>query len=236
MIMENQQKIIGKKKKKFHVYGITFACLILILSAFNCSNICYFGRYASDIISGKDLYSRQVDNPNWAKKLELPGVSNFHKVSDDLYRGAQPTKEGMKALKEMGIKTIVNLRDKHSDEEELDGLDLVYKEIPMKATEPKVEDMIAFLNIVTDSNNTPVFVHCRYGADRTGVVCALYRIAVQDRTKEEAIEEMTKGGYGFHSIYGNLPVFLQNFNIEEIRQKAEPQEQIGDNLLFSVPN
>ena len=40
----------------------------------------------------------------------VTGVSNFHKVNDNLYRGGQPTAEGFKALAHLGIKTIVDLR------------------------------------------------------------------------------------------------------------------------------
>jgi protein tyrosine phosphatase (PTP) superfamily phosphohydrolase (DUF442 family) len=223
--MENPEKTKSKKLNKFPIYLIIFTCFILIFSACNCPNIGYMGRYALDIISRKDIYKREIDNPDWAAKLDLPGVSNFHKVSDDLYRGAQPTQEGMKKLKEMGIKTIVNLRSAHSDINILKDIDLAYEQIPMKATKPKIEDMISFLDIVTDSNNTPVFVHCHYGADRTGTICAIYRIVVQGWSKNEAIEEMTKGGFGFHSIWGNLPDFIRKLNIEQIRQKTRLIEQ-----------
>ena len=55
----------------------------------------------------------------WARPVSLSGVPNLHKVSDDLYRGAQPTAEGVENLRKMGIKTIVNLRRLHSDRDEL---------------------------------------------------------------------------------------------------------------------
>ncbi len=236
MTMENQEKIRSKKHRNFYIYSITFACLIVILSACNCPKARYVGKYAIDVISGKDLYRRTIDNPDWAEKIEVAGVTNFHKVSDDLYRGAQPTKEGMEELKKLGIKTIINLRSEHSDEDELKDIDLSYKEIPMTAAKPKLEDMISFLNIVTDSNNAPVFVHCRHGADRTGTVCALYRIAVQGWSKDEAIQEMKKGGYGFHSIWGNLPDFIRKLDIEEIKQKARLTEKYKESLQLSFPD
>ena len=47
-----------------------------------------------------------------------------------------------------------------------------------------------------------------------------YRIAIDGWTKQQAIEEMTQGGYGFHSIWRNLPRFLQNLNVGEIKAKA----------------
>jgi protein tyrosine/serine phosphatase len=82
------------------------------------------------------------------------------------------------------------------------------------------KDVIRFLQIVTDSNCTPVFVHCQHGADRTGTMCAIYRIAVQGWSKDNAIEEMTKGGFDFHSIWKNLPNYIRKLDVEEIKRNA----------------
>src|SRR5258706_9038328 len=59
--------------------------------------------------------------PSWARPLVLPGLTNFYQVSTNLYRGAQPTAEGMRQLKAMGIKTVINLRAFHSDKDEVAG-------------------------------------------------------------------------------------------------------------------
>ena len=60
----------------------------------------------------------------WAVPMTCAGVPNLHKVSDKLYRSAQPTAEGMTNLVALGIKTVVNLRDNHSDSDEIGGLPL----------------------------------------------------------------------------------------------------------------
>ena len=82
------------------------------------------------------------------------------------------------------------------------------------------EDVVRFLKIVTENNNTPVFVHCQFGSDRTGTMCAIYRIAVEGWNKNEAIEEMTEGGFGFHSIWSNLIDYIQNLDIDKIKNAA----------------
>src|SRR5689334_13434204 len=56
---------------------------------------------------------------SWARPLTAPGVRNFYQVTTNLYRGAQPTVEGMKQLKALGIKTVINLRAFHSDQDEV---------------------------------------------------------------------------------------------------------------------
>ena len=157
----------------------------------------------------------------WAEHIELPGLPNFHKVSDDLYRGAQPSSEGMKQLEKIGIKTVVNLRSSHSDRDELQGTSLAYEHIEMTAWgKPENEDVLRFLQIVSDGNSLPVFVHCQHGADRTGTMCAIYRIIIQGWSKDEAIEEMTKGGFGFHSIWRSLPDYIRKLDIEEIKRSV----------------
>jgi len=135
---------------------------------------------------------------NWAKPIELPGLPNLHKVSDDLYRGAQPTPEGMQQLKKLGIRTIVNLRLFHSDRDKIKSIGFSYQHIPFMTWYPQDKKVIRFLKIVTDPNNTPAFVHCQRGADRTGAVCAIYRVTVQGWPKAEAIDEMVNGGFGFN--------------------------------------
>jgi protein tyrosine/serine phosphatase len=85
---------------------------------------------------------------------------------------------------------------------------------------PVTGDVVRFLKIVTDPNHTPVFVHCQHGADRTGTMCAVYRIAVQGWSKDEAIAEMTKGGFGHHAIYKNLVKFVRDLDIDEIKRAA----------------
>ena len=129
-----------------------------------------------------------------AQPITQTGVSNLHKVSDDLYRSAQPTAEGMHALKKIGIQTIVNLRSFHSDRDEIADTGLAYEHIYMKAWHAEEEDVVRFLQIVTDKKRLPVLVHCQHGADRTGTGCAIYRIVIQGWSKEDALREMTEGG------------------------------------------
>jgi len=157
---------------------------------------------------------------HWAKPMQVKGAPNLHKVSDTLYRSAQPSAEGMANLKAMGIVTIVNLRSFHSDRDEIGNTGLAHEHIYMKAWHPEEEDAVRFLQIVTNPKRTPVLVHCQHGADRTGIMFALYRIAVQGWTKEEAIREMTQGGFGFHKIWKNLPNWFENLDIEAIKKKA----------------
>ena len=157
---------------------------------------------------------------HWALPLQRDGLPNLHQVTPTLYRGGQPTAAGMRQLKAMGVKTVVNLRSFSSDRDEIGDTCLAYEHIYMKAWYPEREEIVRFLQIVTDKKHTPVFVHCQHGADRTGLMCATYRVAVCKWTKEEAIREMTHGGFGHHTIWKNLITFIEELDIDAIKKQA----------------
>ncbi len=165
-------------------------------------------------------------NPRWAAPIEKPGLPNFHKVSGALYRGAQPEAEGFAALKELGVKTIVNLRLVHSDRDEMKaaglkaGEDFKYAHIKMEAWDADEDELARFLKLVGDPEDCPVFVHCKHGADRTGTAVATYRVVCQGWTKEDAIDEMRNGGFNFHEVWKGLPKFLREMDVEKLRKDA----------------
>jgi protein tyrosine phosphatase (PTP) superfamily phosphohydrolase (DUF442 family) len=156
----------------------------------------------------------------WAQPLAVPGVPNLHRVSDKLYRSAQPDREGMENLKTLGINTVVNLRAFHSDRERLEATGLGYEHIVMAAWNPEYDDAVRFLRVVTDPARAPALVHCQHGADRTGVMIALYRVVVQGWNRHDAIREMVDGGYGFHAVWFNLAPWLDSLDIEALRRDA----------------
>jgi len=163
------------------------------------------------------------DRPkSWAVRVSRQGCPNLHKVSEDLYRGAQPSAEGMKELRKLGVKTIVNLRSFNSDRPEIEksGEQFHYEHIWMKAWHAEDKEIVHFLKVVNDPARRPVFVHCQHGADRTGTMCAVYRVAVQGWDKKEALREMTRGGYGYHGIWQNLLRYVTDLDVEEMKRRA----------------
>jgi len=147
----------------------------------------------------------------WAAAIQREGLPNLHKVSDQLFRGAQPEKQGFDELKKMGIKTIVNFRGSEKDLKHITGKGFNYYHIPVNTFFPKREEFAYFLEIVSKPDNWPVFVHCKHGADRTGTAVALYRIKIQGWDVEKAIHEMVNGGYHFHRIHWQLKRFIRTF-------------------------
>jgi len=127
---------------------------------------------------------------------ELP---NFHQVNENLYRGAQPQRGGLKKLSELGIKTVINLRgeseDTRKEQADAEAAGMRYFNIPMSGLgRPTDQQVERALTVIDARENWPVFVHCQRGADRTGVIIAVYRILHSQWTAEQAIDEAKRFG------------------------------------------
>jgi protein tyrosine phosphatase (PTP) superfamily phosphohydrolase (DUF442 family) len=101
------------------------------------------------------------------------------------------------------------LRLNNSDADEIGDLPLKERRIEIFTANMKTKYVQEYLDIVRDTNAVPVLVHCRHGADRTGTMCAMFRIACEGWAVEDAIDEMKNGGFGYHSIWINLPFFIR---------------------------
>jgi protein tyrosine phosphatase (PTP) superfamily phosphohydrolase (DUF442 family) len=197
-VINGKYEVAMMFKRRITIFLFLFYVLLLNAAAGTCC-------------SGSEVKESQPRSGHWAPAIERGGLPNFYKVSDSLYRGAQPRKQGFEELKKLGIKTVVNLRRSHREQIAVKEAGLKYYQIPMFAFFPQKEKFARFLKIVSNPSNHPVFVHCKHGADRTGAAIAIYRIKIQNWNVEEAINEMVNGGYNFHRIYRNLKKFVRRF-------------------------
>lgn len=135
-----------------------------------------------------------MQNPAFAKIQAKGNISNFENYAPNLYRGAQPSLAALKDLQKKGVKTIISLRlskDETKQEREFCKVNNIrFVHIPMSYKTPEVGDILAFLGVVTNKDMQPVYLHCRYGSDRTGAMVGLYRVIVQNWSYEEAYAEM----------------------------------------------
>ena len=133
------------------------------------------------------------------------GIKNFHEVDGHVYRGAQPTTEGFGYLARIGIKTIVDLRENGSrsslEAKLVTSLGMRYVNVPMSGLVPPTRPQIArILAMLEDPKSGAVFVHCRFGVDRTGCVIAAYRIDHDHWDNARALKEARDCGMGFYQI------------------------------------
>ncbi len=129
----------------------------------------------------------------------VPGIDNFYKVDDQVYRGAQPSDEGFRYLAQIGVKTVIDLREADSrsraEQKMATAAGLKYVSVPMGGlTPPTPEQTDRIMAILNDHASGPVFVHCKRGADRTGTVMASYRIEHDGWDSARALQEAMDRG------------------------------------------
>jgi protein tyrosine/serine phosphatase/endonuclease/exonuclease/phosphatase family metal-dependent hydrolase len=159
---------------------------------------------------------------------DYPKIKRFLKVSDTYYRGSHPNDEDFDHLSKLGIKTIIDFRlhkDKKYEKakEKATEQGFNYFNIPLNPFKKPDDNKVQhFLEIVKDPKYQPVYVHCTYGEDRTGLMTALYRVNEQGWAFKDAYAEMKSMGYK-SKLYRRLKTYLRDFAKDQIL-KADFEE------------
>lgn len=152
-------------------------------------------------------------------KINFYGQPNNYAVIDKyVSRSAQPQKEDFTWLKKQGVTDIINFRtmrapDINFDEkEEVEKIGIRYHNIPSITTEPKKENIDKFLNLIEKikANGGKAHIHCKAGADRTGMYTFIYKMinGLGSLSKNQA--EWFEHGYHYLR-YPNLMEWTKNF-------------------------
>jgi protein tyrosine/serine phosphatase len=157
----------------------------------------------------------------WAEPIALEGVPNLHRLTPMLYRSEQPTALGMKNLEKLGIRTIINLRAFNDDRDELRGTRLQAVHVPVHTWHLETEDVVAVMRTLRQTENGPFLIHCQHGADRTGLMSAMYRMLEQNWTAEDALRELVDGGYGYHSLWRNIKRYVRSVDVAALRAAVD---------------
>lgn len=148
---------------------------------------------------------------------------NFHQVDAEnrIFRSAQPDREEFLELERRGFRTILNLRNFHSDRRKIRGLKLREFPVPCNAGSMTEAHLARALQILRDEPK-PLLIHCWHGSDRTGTVVAAFRIVFNGWETEAAIGEMCREEYGHHAgIYDNLPELLRSIDWGKMRSHLQ---------------
>jgi len=156
----------------------------------------------------------------WA--TPLPHVSNLHQVTPVLFRSAKLDSADVAQLQALGVKTVISLRSFHSDTQVLDGSGIRAIRIPINTWAIRDKHVIETMRSIRAAEQQgPVLLHCLHGADRTGMMAAMYRMLYQGWPREKAIDELKNGGYGYHAVWKNIESYLKRVNVDEIRARIE---------------
>lgn len=139
-------------------------------------------------------------------------LQNYIEVNQNVTRGARPSSSDYKFLKKEGIKVVLNIENNQAaidkDKKYAAQYKMKFLSFPMDwATAPDPKQVDEILKVLQDSNNFPVFLHCKHGEDRTGMVIGLYRVEVEGWKAEDAYHEMLKDG--FHPEYKELDDYFR---------------------------
>lgn len=162
---------------------------------------------------------------HWAKIIKAD--ANLHQVDNLLYRSEQLIDDDKKTIEQLGIKTIINLRyfDRNDNEQLFKGQSIKLINNPILTFKAKPSDIAKALHAIKqEQKHGSVLLHCYHGADRTGIVTAMYRIIYQNWTIEDARQEMKNGGFGYHSVWKNLDNLLSQDGVNKVKAELEKLE------------
>ncbi|PWT83013.1 MAG: hypothetical protein C5B57_07720 [Blastocatellia bacterium] len=160
-------------------------------------------------------------------------IDNFGQINPTYYRGSQPKGRDYADLAALGIKTLIDLTsgDGEADENSMtERAGMKHVQIPMSTREPPTPAQLAtFLNIVNDPANQPIYVHCVGGRHRTGVMTAVYRMAKDAWTADQAFKEMKRYKFGADFLHPEFKSFVYGFRglVHEAPSQSVVATQIG---------
>jgi protein tyrosine/serine phosphatase len=166
--------------------------------------------------------SRDARPAKWAQPVSVKGVPNLHQVESNFYRSAQPEAQGFKTLAtQYGVRTVVSLRAFNSDAPLTRGLNLKLVRFPVHTWHIEREDVVGALRTLRIATKEgPVLLHCQHGADRTGLITALYRILYEGWSKQAASDEMLNGEFGYHAVWGNIPRYIRDVDVAQLKREV----------------
>jgi len=143
----------------------------------------------------------------------LPGLSNLGRVAPGVLRGAQPGKDGYATLKAMGVRTVIDMRTSASERKQVEAAGMRAVAMPIEMSREGLKDVVdRVVALMADPANQPVYVHCRHGQDRTGIVVAAYRMKQQGWSLTDAEAEMQ--AFGFNDIWVNFKRFIRQYGAQ----------------------
>jgi protein tyrosine/serine phosphatase len=150
-------------------------------------------------------------------------IGNFGQMDERFFRGAQPLEGDYQSLKDLGVTTVIDLRNDPTTYEKgaVEALGMKYVNIPMSGWKsPQQKDIDAFLALVNNPETGKFYVHCKAGIHRTGVVGAAYRYTNYGWDYDQVYKEMKDYNYSNGLVHGKLGSFVKKWGGRLAEEKA----------------
>lgn len=156
-----------------------------------------------------------IRSPEWA---QLVGTQyNLHQMTPTLYRSGLPDSTAAPLLEKLKIGTVINFLPE-SDADWLKSPDIRQVQLTYRTNHVDDSDVLAALRAIQEAEaNGPVLMHCKHGSDRTGLMAAMYRVVIQGWSKEDALNEMTLGGFGTSNGFKDGVRYMMRADIDKLR-------------------
>lgn len=165
----------------------------------------------------------------WATPVNAE--ANLFQITPTLFRSEQLITDDLPLIKQLDIKTVISFRAFHSDEKHLKGQPVNLIRIPIMTwniSDKQVAE--ALWQIEQSQKEGAVLIHCMHGADRTGLIAAMYRIIYQNWDIDEAKRELMEGGYGYHSMWKNIEGFFTQEHVDHIKKLLSEKQNQASSL------
>ncbi|MCK1789888.1 tyrosine-protein phosphatase [Pseudomonas violetae] len=151
----------------------------------------------------------------WAQPVEIR--YNLFQMSPTLYRSALPDRAAVPLLTELKVATVINFLPE-PDSGWLSSPGITQIQLPYRTNHVDDADVLKVLRAIRDAeSNGPVLMHCKHGSDRTGLMAAMYRVVIQGWSKEEALDEMTQGGFGDNTHFRDGVRYIMQVDTGKLR-------------------
>ena len=152
----------------------------------------------------------------WAQPVEAQ--FSLFRMSPTLYRSALPNRSAVLLLNDLHVVTVINfLPDADSDWLSAPGIKQV--QLPYRTNHVDDSDVLKALRAIQSAEaDGPVLMHCKHGSDRTGLMAAMYRVVVQGWSKEQALKEMTEGGFGDSQHFHDSVRYVMQADVDRLHE------------------
>lgn len=158
----------------------------------------------------------QVIRPSeWAQPMETPYT--LFQMSPTLYRSAALDQGALALLDALKVRTVITFLPE-SDASWLSSPGITQVQLPYKTNHVDDSQVLSALRAIeTGQSRGPVLMHCKRGSERTGLMAAMYRVVVQGWSKEDALREMTEGGFGDSAHFKDSIRYMMRADVDKLR-------------------